>query len=170
MSPPVVYRHRPFARHWGTGVFEYQCMITPQWWVIDNIMWTNFWPSIAGVGCGFVCVVEGEEKARKVVARVALGLVRGTWWTMGSSVVCKVQKEQDDVVYRELMHQWCPGSWTRQDRVDCPGTESEMLDVLEDWHGEAMPSTWGLLVWPQNQPMTVSQFGPQNWARGWRTD
>jgi hypothetical protein len=31
-------------------------------------VWTNSWPSIAGVGCHLVCVGAGEEKARKVYA------------------------------------------------------------------------------------------------------
>jgi hypothetical protein len=31
--------------------------------VIDNIMWTNSWPSIAGVGCSLICVGAGEEQA-----------------------------------------------------------------------------------------------------------
>jgi hypothetical protein len=36
--------------------------------VIDNVVWTNSWLSIAGVGCGLTCVRAGEEQARKVVA------------------------------------------------------------------------------------------------------
>jgi hypothetical protein len=34
--------------------------------VIDNGCWTDSWHSIAGVGCGLVCVGAGEERARKV--------------------------------------------------------------------------------------------------------
>jgi hypothetical protein len=37
-------------------------------WVIDNIVWTNSWLSIAGAGCGLTGVGAGEEQARKVVA------------------------------------------------------------------------------------------------------
>jgi hypothetical protein len=36
--------------------------------VIDNVVWTNFWLSIAGAGCGLTRVGAGEEQARKVVA------------------------------------------------------------------------------------------------------
>jgi hypothetical protein len=36
--------------------------------VIDNVVWTDSWLSIAGVGCGLTCVGAGEEQARKVVA------------------------------------------------------------------------------------------------------
>jgi hypothetical protein len=36
--------------------------------VIDNIVWTNFRPSIAGAGCGLTGVGAGEEQARKVIA------------------------------------------------------------------------------------------------------
>jgi hypothetical protein len=31
-------------------------------------MWTNSWPSIAGAGCGLICIGAGEEWARKVYA------------------------------------------------------------------------------------------------------
>jgi hypothetical protein len=41
------------------------------WWVIDNVVWTNSWLSIAGAGCGLTGVGVGEEQARKVVAREA---------------------------------------------------------------------------------------------------
>jgi hypothetical protein len=36
--------------------------------VIDNIVWTDSWLSIAGVGCGLAGFDAGEEQARKVVA------------------------------------------------------------------------------------------------------
>jgi hypothetical protein len=36
--------------------------------VIDNIVWTNSWLSIAGAGFGLTGVGTGEEQARKVVA------------------------------------------------------------------------------------------------------
>jgi hypothetical protein len=36
--------------------------------VIDNIVWTDSWLSIAGAGCGLTHVGVGEEQARKVVA------------------------------------------------------------------------------------------------------
>jgi hypothetical protein len=39
--------------------------------VIDNVVWTNSWLSIAGAGCGLTGVGVGEEQARKVVAREA---------------------------------------------------------------------------------------------------
>jgi hypothetical protein len=29
--------------------------------VIDNVVWTDSWPSIAGAGCGLICVGAGEE-------------------------------------------------------------------------------------------------------------
>jgi hypothetical protein len=32
------------------------------------MVWTNSWPSIAGAGCGLICVGAGEEWARKVYA------------------------------------------------------------------------------------------------------
>jgi hypothetical protein len=36
--------------------------------VIDNVVWTDSWLSIAGAGCGFTGVGTGEEKTQKVVA------------------------------------------------------------------------------------------------------
>jgi hypothetical protein len=39
--------------------------------VIDNIVWTNSWLSIAGAGCGLTGVGASEEQARKVVASEA---------------------------------------------------------------------------------------------------
>jgi hypothetical protein len=36
--------------------------------VIDNVVCTNSWISIAGAGCGLTGIGAGEEQARKVVA------------------------------------------------------------------------------------------------------
>jgi hypothetical protein len=72
--------------------------------VIDNVVWTYSWLSIAGAGCGLTGVGAGEEQVRKVIAGEASrcvedklasfeGLggqrsqVRATWW-----------KEQQDEV------------------------------------------------------------------------
>jgi hypothetical protein len=56
------------------------------------VVWTDFWPSIAGAGCGLMCISVGEECARKVYALRGLrgverqvGLIRGTRWPAGSS-------------------------------------------------------------------------------------
>jgi hypothetical protein len=56
------------------------------------VVWTDSWPSIAGAGCGLICVGAGEEWARKVHALRGLrgvdrqvGLTRGTRWPAGSS-------------------------------------------------------------------------------------
>jgi hypothetical protein len=61
------------------------------WWVIDNMVWTDSWSSIAGAGCGLICVGAGEEWAWKVYALRGLqgverqvGLTRGTRWSEGS--------------------------------------------------------------------------------------
>jgi hypothetical protein len=43
----------------GTGASEDKWMVAPKQWVIDNMVWTDSWPSIAGVD---------EEKTRKVLA------------------------------------------------------------------------------------------------------
>jgi hypothetical protein len=39
--------------------------------VIDNVVWTDSWLSIASAGCGLTGVGEGEEQAQKVVASEA---------------------------------------------------------------------------------------------------
>jgi hypothetical protein len=55
-------------------------------------VWTDSWPSIAGAGCGLICVGAGEERTRKVYALRGLrgverqvGLTRGTRWPARSS-------------------------------------------------------------------------------------
>jgi hypothetical protein len=60
--------------------------------VIDNVVWTDSWLSIAGAGCGLIYVGAGEEWTRKVYALQGLrgverqvGLTRGTRWPAGSS-------------------------------------------------------------------------------------
>jgi hypothetical protein len=35
--------------------------------VIDNVVWTDSWLSIAGAGCGLTRVGAGEEQVRKVI-------------------------------------------------------------------------------------------------------
>jgi hypothetical protein len=56
------------------------------------VVWTDYWPSIAGAGCDLICVGAGEERTRKVYAlrglrgvERQLGLSRGTRWPAGSS-------------------------------------------------------------------------------------
>jgi hypothetical protein len=49
--------------------FEDQWMVA--FWcdeVIDNVVWTNSWLSIVGVGCVLTGVGAGEGQARKVIA------------------------------------------------------------------------------------------------------
>jgi hypothetical protein len=36
--------------------------------VIDNVVWTDSWLSIAGAGCGLISIGAGEEQVRKVIA------------------------------------------------------------------------------------------------------
>jgi hypothetical protein len=38
------------------------------WWVIENVVWTESWLSIAGAGCSLTRVSAGEEQAWKVIA------------------------------------------------------------------------------------------------------
>jgi hypothetical protein len=78
------------------------------WWVIDNVVWTNSWLSIAGTCCGLTGVGAGEEQAQKAIAGEASrcgedklawfegphgqrGQVRAAWW-----------QEQDEVDGRFL--------------------------------------------------------------------
>jgi hypothetical protein len=39
--------------------------------VIDNVLWTDPWLSIAGAGCGLTRVGAGEEQERKVIVSEA---------------------------------------------------------------------------------------------------
>jgi hypothetical protein len=36
--------------------------------VIDNVVWTDSWLSIAGADCGLTVVSAGEEQAQKIIA------------------------------------------------------------------------------------------------------
>jgi hypothetical protein len=45
--------------------------------VIDNIVWTDSWLSIAGAGCDLTCVSAGEKQVRKVVAGVNTKIWKG---------------------------------------------------------------------------------------------
>jgi hypothetical protein len=36
--------------------------------MIDNVVWTNCWLSIAGAGCGLISIGAGEEQVQKVIA------------------------------------------------------------------------------------------------------
>jgi hypothetical protein len=56
------------------------------------VAWTDSWLSIAGAGCGLICVVASEERAQKVYALRGLwgverqvGSACGTRWPAGSS-------------------------------------------------------------------------------------
>jgi hypothetical protein len=60
--------------------------------VIDNVVWTDSWPSIAGACCALICVGAREWWARKVHALRGLrglerqvALTQGTRWPAGSS-------------------------------------------------------------------------------------
>jgi hypothetical protein len=77
------------------------------WWVIDNVVWTDSWLSIAGAGCGLICVGPAEEWAQKVYALRGLrgverqvGLTRGTRWPRGQVRAAWWQEKQDEVVDR----------------------------------------------------------------------
>jgi hypothetical protein len=70
------------------------------WWVIDNVVWADSWPSIAGAGCSLICVGAGEEWAQKVYALRGLrgverqvGLTRETRWPTGSSAGLMVARK-----------------------------------------------------------------------------
>jgi hypothetical protein len=87
------------------------------WLVINNVVWTDFWPSIAGAGCGLICVGAGKEWARKVYALRGLwgverqvGLTRGTRWPAGQVGAAWWQEKQDEVVNqsrcRVAAHDW----------------------------------------------------------------
>jgi hypothetical protein len=68
--------------------------------VIDNVVWTDSWPSIVGAGCGLICICVGEERVRKVYALRGLrgverqvGSAQGTRWPAGSCAGCMVARK-----------------------------------------------------------------------------
>jgi hypothetical protein len=42
--------------------------------VIDNVVWTDSWLSIAGAGCGLIGIGGGEQQVRKVIVGEAAGV------------------------------------------------------------------------------------------------
>jgi hypothetical protein len=72
--------------------------------VIDNVVWTESWLSIAGAGCGLTGVGAGKELARKVVADEAstCGEDKYAWFEGPGSQRSQVRpawwKEQRDEV------------------------------------------------------------------------
>jgi hypothetical protein len=68
-TPCKAYHNKCSSREWGPcvvrGPVDGRFLV---WWVIDNVVWTDSWLSIAGAGCGLTVVGAGEEQARKVVA------------------------------------------------------------------------------------------------------
>jgi hypothetical protein len=71
--------------------------------------------------------VEGFSRSDLQVTERQVGLVRGTRWTVGSSVVHMVQEEQDEVANMGPVQQWRPSQETRQARVDIRELEVKIL-------------------------------------------
>jgi hypothetical protein len=119
--------------------------------VIDNVVWTDSWLSIAGAGCGLTRVGAGEEQARKVVVGEASrcgedmyasfegpggqrGQVRAAWW----------HEQQDEVVDGFLVEPQNQGQ---------AGTRWE---PSHEWRfAEATPSSRGL-QWFTRKPLGYS--------------
>jgi hypothetical protein len=104
-------------------------------------VWTDSWPSIAGAGCGLICVGAGEDRARKVYALRGLrgmerqvGSTRGTRWPEGSSAGRMVARKARQSRGQEPVQ----GSGSRPEsaRGVCGGPPQNRL---------------GYLVEPQNQ-------------------
>jgi hypothetical protein len=61
------------------------------WWVIDNVVWTDSWLSIAGAGAAWLVLVQVKNKRERrrrwglQVWRRQVGFVRGTRWPAESS-------------------------------------------------------------------------------------
>jgi hypothetical protein len=105
----------------------------------------------AGVGCGLVRVVAGEERARKVFSLEGPP-GDGETSRLGS-------RDPVDGGTRCGPH----GGETKDEVVDNRVGARWRLSQ-EAWR-EAGPSTRGLVVCPQNHRRTVSWFGPQNQVR-----
>jgi hypothetical protein len=107
--------------------------------VIDNVVWTDSWINIAGVGCCLTGVGAGEEQARKVVASEASrcgddklasfevpcdqrSQVRAAWW----------QEQQDEVMDSFLV------------KPQNQGRAGTMWELSHEWRlAEATPSSQG---------------------------
>jgi hypothetical protein len=96
------------------------------------VVWTDSWPSIAGAGCGLICIGAGEEWARKVYALQGLrgverqvGLTRGTWWPAGSSVGRMVSRKARRSRRSESVHG--SGSQPKSAHEVCDGSPQNRL-------------------------------------------
>jgi hypothetical protein len=119
--------------------------------VIDNVVWTDSWLSIAGAGCGLICVGACEEWARKVYTLWGLrgverqvGLTRGTRWPAGSSA--------GRMVARKAIRS------RRSEPVQGSGSQSKPARGVCGGSSQNRP---GYLVEPQNQDRRLG---------GWRWD
>jgi hypothetical protein len=114
--------------------------------VIDNVVLTDSWPSIAGAGCSLICVGAGEEWARKVYALRGLrgverqvGLTRGTRWPAGSSASRMVARKA--------------GRSRRSEPVQGSGSQPKSARGVCGGSPQNRP---GYLVEPQNQDRRLS--------------
>jgi hypothetical protein len=137
------------------------------WWVIDNVVWTDSWPSIAGAGCGLICVGAGEEQARKVYALRGLQwverqvrLAQGTQWPGGSGASRMVARKarrsrrqepvQGSGSQPKSAHEVCGGSpqnrrvtWLRHKTKTAGSTGGEGIRARRE---ASMPAnTWGIV-------------------------
>jgi hypothetical protein len=130
--------------------------------VIDNVVWTDSWLSIAGAGCGLTRVGASEEQAQKVVAGEAsrcgedkYALFEGFGGQWGQVRAAWCHEQQDEVV---------DGFLVEPQNHGLAGTTWE---PSHEWRlAEATPSSRGL-QWFTRKPLGYSAE-PQN--RGRRLD
>jgi hypothetical protein len=108
-------------------------------------------PQCAGVGCGLVRVVAGEERARKVFCLEGPPGY-GETSRLGSRDPVDGGTSAGHMVARRARRSRGRSSWCK-------------VAVEQEAWREAGPSTRGLVVCQQNHRRTVSWFGPQNQVR-----
>jgi hypothetical protein len=117
------------------------------------VVWTDSWLSIAGAGCGLICVGAGEERARKVCALRGLrgverqvGSSRGTRWPAGSSAGMVTRKAR----------RCCDRSWCRvaaHDRSLHAGFAADHHKTSRvTWLGHKTDERLGERIWDPGAP------------------
>jgi hypothetical protein len=98
--------------------------------VIDNIVWTDSWLSIAGASRGLTGVGVGEEQARKVIVVRPLGLEKtsrlGSRDPIASGVKCGPHGGKND-----KMKSWTVSWLSLKTRVE-PGLRGGRV-MSDDW-------------------------------------
>jgi hypothetical protein len=117
---------------------------------------TDSWTSIAGAGCGLICVGAGKEGAQKVYALRGLrgverqvGLTRGTRWPAGSSAGRMVARKARQSCRPEPVQS--SGSRPESARGVCGGSPENCRVTWLSHKTKTGGSTGGYGIWARRE-------------------